>query len=312
MSSVTPPQAETAAGPPRPGRWTVLELLRWTTRHFEARGIDTARLDAECLLAFALGRSRLELYLDFENEVPPEARTRFRELVRRRGGERVPVSQLVGRKEFWSLSLRVTGDVLTPRPETETLVEAALALLPDPEGQPRVLDLRTGSGAVALALAKERPGARITASDISSAALQIAARNADELQLSDGICFVEGSLFAPVEGERFDLVVSNPPYLARSVSQELAPELAFEPEAALFAGDDGLAVLRPLVSQVSGVLRPAGGVALEVDPGQAERVAAWCAQAGLEQIQILRDLAQRLRVVVARRPEAPPGGGPTA
>ncbi len=284
--------------------WTVLELLRWTTQHFASREIESARLDAECLLAFALGRSRLELYLDFEKPVEADARSRFRELVRQRGSQRIPVSQLVGRKEFWSLSLKVSCDVLTPRPETESLVAAALAALPEHHRAYRVLDLGTGSGAVALAIASERPAAQITATDISYAALQIAAANADELRLRDRIGLLQGRLFAPLRPASFDLVVSNPPYLARSVSAGLAPELAYEPEEALFGGDDGLAVLRPLVAQVSEVLRPGGVVAVEIDPGQAECVTAWCGQAGLEGMEIGQDLARRPRVVVARRPES--------
>jgi release factor glutamine methyltransferase len=134
--------------------WTLLELLRWTTEHFQRRGIETPRLDAECLLAHALGMDRLRLYLEFEKPVLAEERARFRELVRRRADERVPVALLTGRREFWSLLLRVTPDVLVPRPETETLVEVALGLLPDSESEARILDLGTGSGAIALALAR--------------------------------------------------------------------------------------------------------------------------------------------------------------
>ncbi len=301
-----PSAARAGRSPGAARRWTVLELIRWTTQYFAARGIDTARLDAEYLLAFALDLDRLQLYLRFEDEVDPDSRTRFRELVRKRGEQRVPVSQLVGTKEFWSLSIKVTNEVLTPRQETETLVSAALECIPDLEREYRVLDVGTGSGAVALAIASERSGASITATDISTAALQIAAQNADELQLNDRIRLLEGSLFAPVQGQRFDLIVSNPPYIARSVSKQLAPELAFEPAAALFGGEDGFALLRPLVAQVKDLLRAGGAVAVEVDPEQAEQVAAWCGEAGLERIEIVRDLAARARVVVARAPGPAP------
>lgn len=281
--------------------WRVIDLLRWTTEHFAARGIPSARLDAEVLLAHALGCPRLALYVEFEKPVTPEERARFREAVRRRASERVPVSQLVGRREFWSLPLRVTPAVLTPRPETETLVEAGLELLPDREDEARILDLGTGSGAVALALARERPKAHVTGTDISPSALQIAGENADALQLSDRVRLLEGDLYAPVAGEVFDLIVSNPPYLARAEAEGLPPELGHEPEEALFGGEDGLAVLRPLVGGALAHLAPGGGFAVEVDPRQAPEIAEACRRAGLVAVAMRRDLAGRPRVVAARR-----------
>ncbi len=276
----------------------MLRLLRWTTDHFAQRGIETARLDAECLLAHALGMDRLRLYLDFEKPVTPAERAVFRELVRRRGADRVPVAYLVGRREFWSLPLRVSPDVLVPRPETEILVEAALDLLP-PESEARVLEIGTGSGAVALALAHERPGIRLTATDLSAAALELAGRNADELRMAERIHWVQGHLFEPVEGETFDLVVSNPPYVAESQRAELPPELLHEPSEALFAGPDGTELLRELVEGVSGVLAPAGALALELSPEQAPRVADWCRARGLHNVSERRDLSGRVRVVAA-------------
>jgi release factor glutamine methyltransferase len=280
--------------------WTVLELLRSTTSYFEQRGIETARLDAECLLAGALGCERLQLYVDFEKPIAPAERAGFRELVLRRGRDRVPVALLLGVREFWSLPFAVTSDVLVPRPETETLVSAALDFLPDPDGEYRVLDLGTGSGCVALALASERPKARVTASDISEPALQIAAKNAEELHLSERVRFLRGDLFVPVQKENFDLVVSNPPYVARASAGELPPELAHEPETALFGGEDGLDVVRRLVAGVGSVLQPGGALALEIDPAQVQAVHSCCRQAGLTDVQTLRDLTRRPRVVTAR------------
>lgn len=280
--------------------WTVLELLRWTTGHFESKGIETARLDAECLLGHALGATRLQLYVDYEKPVLPEERARYRELVQRRADERVPVAQLTGKKEFWSLSLKVTSDVLTPRPDTETLVEAALQRLPDQEAEYRILDLGTGTGAIALALAKERPHARVTATDISPQSLQIARFNADELHI-DSVSFVEGSLFDPLADARFDLIASNPPYLARKEAGDLPPELEHEPDVALFGGEDGFEVLRPLAEGVWERLEPGGWVAVEVGLGQADTVAGWFAELGFTEVETLRDLARHPRVVVARR-----------
>lgn len=285
--------------------WTILELLRWTTEHFEKQGIETAKLDAECLLAHALGTKRLQLYLDFEKPIHPDERARFRELVLRRARERVPVSQLVGSKEFWSLELDVSSKVLCPRPETETLVEVGLSFLPDRLAEYRVLDLGTGSGAIALAVSSERPNARVTATDISPEALQIARSNADKLQLSERLRFLEGDLLRAVPGEQFDLVVSNPPYVARRDIEGLPPELAHEPAVALFGGDDGFEVLSRLVTGVQDALVPGGVFAVEVAPDQAERIEEECKQTGFEEIETLRDLARRPRVVAARKPSRP-------
>lgn len=290
----------------RPPVWTVLELLRWTAQHFAERGIDTARLDAELLLADVLGCDRLRLYVDHDKPVGEGERARFRELVRARAGERVPVSILLGRREFWSLPLAVTRDVLTPRPETETLVAAALDALPDREAEWRVLDVGTGSGAIALAIAHERPKARVTATDVSPAALAVARGNAEALGLGLRVRFLEGALFAPVAAElaagaRFDAVVSNPPYVARRDAESLPPELRHEPALALFGGEDGSELLRALAAEVAGALAPGGFAAFELDPRQAEAMAAWLAAGGLAGATIHRDAAGRPRVVSARK-----------
>ena len=287
------------AGPRTAGDrvWTVLSLLQWTTTHFEQQGIDTARLDAECLLAHALGVERLRLYVDFDKPVEADERAAFRELVQRRAGERIPVSQLLGTKEFWSLELRVTRDVLTPRPDTETLVQAALDRFPDKEAPIRVLDLGTGSGAVALAIAVERPQSVICATDKSQEALKLAQENAERLGNADRIRFLQGDWLIPVRGEHFDLVVSNPPYVAESERAGLPPELAHEPELALFAGADGLDALRILVREIPEVLAPGGAFALEMAPDQVGKVAEGCRNTGFHDVSTHRDLAGRPRVV---------------
>ena len=279
----------------------MLDLLRWTTQHFSERGIETPRLDAECLLAFALGCDRLRLYVDYDKPVDEAERARFRELVRERAAERVPVALLTGQREFWSLALRVTRDVLVPRPDTETLVAAALDCFPDRDAEIAVLDLGTGSGAVALAIASERPKARVAATDVSPAALAVARENAAALELDDRVRFLEGSLFEPVVGESFDLVVSNPPYVAERDRATLPPELRHEPESALFAGADGTDVLRAFVAQVGEVLAPGGAALVELDPRQADAVTGWFREGGFAAIDVHRDAAGRQRVVSARR-----------
>lgn len=280
--------------------WTVLDLLRWTTQHFSERGIETPRLDAECLLAHTLACDRLRLYVDYDRPVDENEKARFRELVRERAQARVPVAMLVGAREFWSLPLRVTRDVLVPRPDTETLVAAALDAMADREAELTVLDVGTGSGAIALAIAHERPKARVTATDLSPAALAVATENAASLGLSDRIELLEGALFEPVAGRRFDLVLSNPPYVALRDAASLAPELAHEPPMALFAGEDGTDVLRAFAGQVGDALEPDGRTFVELDPAQVGAVSGWLAAAGLRDVTTHRDMAGRPRVVSAR------------
>lgn len=283
--------------------WTILELLKWTRDHFEAKGIDTPRLDAELLLAHALGCDRLRLYVEFEKPVTPEERASFRTLVRRRAEERVPVAYLTGVREFWSLPLAVTPDVLIPRPDTETLVDAVLGRLPDRSAELAILDLGTGSGAIALALARELPRAAITASDLSTAALAVARKNAEALGLADRVRFVAGDGFAPLAGERFDAIVSNPPYVAEAEAASLAPELRHEPALALFAPGDGTALLRRIAAEAARHLRPGGLLALELAPAQARDVTQCLAAAGFAEIAEHRDLGGRVRAVSAIRRE---------
>ncbi len=311
MSGDAPPAAATEARSDRERNWTVLELLRWTTDYFQRQGIESARLDAELLLAHALESARLRLYIDHDKPVLPAERDRFRELVRRRAQERVPVSILLGEREFWSLSFKVTKDVLTPRPDTETLVEAVLSKLkgpsaaePDAERRWRILDLGTGSGAIALSLASELPEVDITATDLSEAALQIAAENADRLLQGERVRFLHGDLFDPVARERFDIVVSNPPYVARRDAKSLPPELAHEPEMALFAGEDGLDVIRRLVAGAGDRLSPGGWLMIELSPEQAGTVEQMLAGAGFVDVERRFDLARRPRVVGGRWPGA--------
>ena len=300
-NAASPKGAQRAGGERSQQNWTVIALLDWTKDYFASKGIDSARLDAEILLAHALGLERLQLYVQFEKPVSPDERARFRELVKRRAEERIPVAYLLGEKEFWSLTLAVTPDVLVPRPDTEVLVEAVLSQLPDAEAEIRVLDIGTGSGAIALALASERPKARVVATDVSAAALAVAEANAERHGLSERVRFLEGDGFEPVAGERFDVVVSNPPYVSTSDADALAPELSHEPAGALFAGAEGTAMLRRIAAEAAGALEPGGLLGVELSPEQAEPMRDWLQRGGFDPVEAHRDLGGRVRALTARR-----------
>jgi release factor glutamine methyltransferase len=261
---------------------------------------DTPRLDAELLLGHVLGTGRAALRARGEQEVGPRALAAFEELLQRRAaGE--PVAYLTGRRAFWTLDLAVGPGVLVPRPETELLVEAAVARLGNQPG-PAVLDLGTGSGAIALAIASELPTAAVTGVDASPAALETARRNAQDYGLGR-VRFLRSDWYGACSGQRFDAVVSNPPYLA--ASDPHLPALSQEPLAALVAGPTGLEALERIISGAPAHLLPGGALLLEHGAGQGPEVRAACAAAGLENIETLRDLAGHERVTVARAP-APP------
>jgi release factor glutamine methyltransferase len=258
-----------------------------------ASAVDTPRLDAEVLLAHALEVDRTALWLDPQRPVPPAAGRWFRDAVRRRAVERVPVAYLVGHQGFRRLDLHVDPRVLIPRPETEHLVEALLGL---PAGA-RVHDVGTGSGAVALALKDERPDLVVSASDVSADALALARANAQRLRLD--VAFTVADLLTGID-PALDAVVSNPPYVAEGDRRTLMPDVVrHEPHAALFAGREGLAVIRPLATAAAAT--QARLVALEVGAGQAPAVRGIVAAAGFPEVEVLRDLAGIERVVVGRR-----------
>ena len=253
--------------------WTPLRLLEWTTRRFADAAIDSPRLAAQILLAHALGIDRVQLYVQHDKPLGPEELGRYRDLVRRRlAGE--PVAYLTGRQEFWSLPLAVDPRVLVPRRDTETLVEVVLDRVD--RGAPlAIADIGTGSGAVALALARELPQARVVATDRSAEALAVAGENALRLGMAERIELRDGDLFAALGAEeRFDVVASNPPYVASGEIARLAPEVRREPSAALDGGADGLDLLRRLAAGAASHLAlPGGLLALEhgFDQGPAVR-----------------------------------------
>ena len=289
------------ASPPRP-----LELTRLAAEHLAGKGIEDARLEAELLLAHVLGIRRLDLYLQFERPLEPAEVDAYRDALRRRA-EREPLQYITGEVEFRELTLEVDPKVLIPRPETEVLVGEVLKWTEgrgEPEGDGGVvLDIGTGSGAIALSLLHEGTFERAVATDVSEGALEMAAANAERHGLTDRLELRHGSLWEPVGGsEEFRVIVSNPPYVAASDREELAPEVReHEPVDALFAGGDGLEIVREIVRGAPAHLSAGGLLALEVGLGQADRVAELCGDAGFPAPRIVKDLTGRQRIVLAVR-----------
>ena len=298
--------------------WTVGRLLQWTADYLQTHRSESPRLDAEVLLAHALGCQRIELYTSFDETPGEGVRGTFRELVRRRA-EGTPVAYLVGRREFYSLSFRVTPDVLIPRPETELLVVAALDLAKQMrEGEapaendrlgrslalPAIADVGTGSGIIAVCLAKHLAGCRVTAVDLSPAALAVARDNARQHGVAERIEFVESDLLAGVPADRwFDFILSNPPYVAAAEFDKLAPDVRkFEPRAALVAGPRGTEVIESLVPQAAERLRPGGHLLMEISPMIDGAVRGLLEADGRFELgDTIKDLARLPRVVQARR-----------
>ncbi len=277
--------------------WTPLRLIGWTQEFLAKRGVDAPRLTAELLLAHALSCDRVRLYLDFDKPLGDPELARYRDLVRRRA-EGEPTAYLLGRKEFWGRPFRVDPRVLVPRPETELVLEAALAALP--EGG-CALDLCTGSGCLGVTLALERKGVRVLATDLSEDALALARENAR--LLGAGVDFAAGDLWAAVHGAgRFDVIASNPPYIPAKELPALPREVRREPCIALDGGEDGLAVLRRIVAGAPERLLPGGTLCLEMHESHAGALPDLCLAAGFRTAEARRDLAGLPRFTVARMP----------
>lgn len=281
--------------------WTVARLLAWTRDYFERSQIESPRLCAELLLAHALGCQRLQLYTRFESVPQAAALETFRTAVREAASGR-PIAYLTGSKEFFSLAFEVTPDVLIPRPETEVLVERTISLLRGASQPARVLDLCTGSGCVAVCLARHLPSANVCASDVSEAAVLVGRRNAGRHGLTDRVEFRTGDLLAPwADSTPFDVIVANPPYVALAEAAELSPTVReHEPAAALFAGADGLDYLRRIAAEARPRLAPGGHLLMEMGYRQAPAVRALLEEAGWRDIVTYRDDLRHERVVHAR------------
>jgi release factor glutamine methyltransferase len=286
---------------------TVAELLAEAARELRDKGVPAPEWDAERLLRHVLGWDRATVVASPGACVGPDPERAFRGLVSERA-RRVPLQHLTGSQAFWKHEFKVTRDVLVPRPETELLVETALELLRGTE-RPVIVDVGTGSGCIALSLAGERPDAEVHASDISRPALDVARENARRLGLEPRVVFHLGELLEPLSGleGRVDLVVSNPPYVDPAERDTLAPEVRdHEPGLALFPPGDALSTYRRLVPAAFEWLRPGGFLVVEIAPSLAVPVPALLAGAGLEDTQVVSDLAGRARLVRGRRPLGDP------
>jgi release factor glutamine methyltransferase len=290
----------------QPKTWTIAALLQWTTDFFSQRSIDEPRLSAELLLAHALGCSRMALYTQYDR-VPNESQlAAFRQFVKQRG-DHVPVAYLIGKAWFFSLEFNVDRNVLIPRPDTETLVEQVIQRVRQTPGweAPAILDLCTGSGCIAIALAKSLPTANVVATDASEAALTIARQNADTLKVAERITLLQGNLLEPLASlsppRRFHVIASNPPYIATGDIAALSPDVRdHEPRMALDGGPDGLDFHRHIVAAAKDHIAPGGLLAVEIAFNQSAEVQAIFAAASyLEQIRLVRDAAGHPRCVMA-------------
>lgn len=288
--------------PTPPGElWTVRRILDWTIPHLKSHGSESPRLDAEILLAHARGCPRIQLYTNYDEPLTDAQRATMRDLVKRRASAE-PVAYLVGHREFFGLDFRVTKDVLIPRPDTETLVVDAIESLKE-QTAPRVLDVGTGSGCIAISLAVNCPNAEITAIDMSEVAIGVSKENADKHNVASRIRWLQGDLFAPLAAEQFNLIASNPPYIASTEIEELSADVRLhEPRVALDGGVDGLDVIRRLIAEAPQRLTSGGKLLVEISSEQADAVTQLLTENGnYDEIVVLKDLAKQARVVRAVR-----------
>ncbi len=295
--------------------WTILKLIEWTTEHFQKQEISNPRLESEILLAHVLGKKRIELYLEFDHPVGPQELSAYKLLIQRRV-KHEPVQYLTGRQEFWSLDFKVGPGVLIPRPETECLLEQALQRLKsqDEHRDPsafglgmthplHILELGTGSGVLAIVLAKELPQSHIWAGDISERALSYAMENAKTHGVSSQIHFQKSDLFSAFDSsQKFDLIISNPPYLTEEEWKHLAPHIReFEPPEALRGGAHGIDFHLRILNSAPQFLMPSGVVVLEIAPSQAVMLKEYLTrQKNIANFEVIQDYEHRERVLVVR------------
>jgi len=286
--------------------WTIQKLLNWIKEYLADKGVDSPRLSAELLLSYVLKMKRIELYTQFDKLVAKEQLNRLHELVKR-ASQNEPVAYLIGKTEFYSLELNITPDCMIPRPETELLVERAIEFLRSRPTTQFVCDLCTGSGCIAVAIAKNFPNATIIATDISDAALNVAAENVEKYQLNDRIRLLRGDLFDPIVPEldvdKFDLIVCNPPYVSTAEYEKLDKNVKdYEPKSALFAGVDGLDIYRRIIEKADQFLKPDAAFMLEIGYAQGQAVRELLEESSaFTEIKIEKDLHNNDRIAIAKK-----------
>lgn len=285
-----------------PQTWTIKALLDWITPYLSEKDVDAPRLCAELLVCHVLKKQRIQLYTEFNAVVPPDQLAQLRALVKR-ASDHEPVAYLVGQTEFYSMTFNVRPGCLIPRPETELLVQHAIEFLRTRSENQSVLDLCSGSGCIAAAIANNVKSTRITATDLSQTALDIAKENCDKHALSDRITLLHGDLFAPVPQTRYDLIVSNPPYVTDSEYEALDKNVKdYEPKQALTAGPQGLDIYERILAKVGDYLTPDGTLILEIGCQQGPDVTTLMNQTGLfTKVEIHKDTANLDRIVIGNR-----------
>lgn len=286
--------------------WSLFELIDWTTEFFRSKGIPDPRLDAEVLLAKALGKKRLDLYLSFDQLVPDATRELFRDFVKKRA-TRLPIAYITGEREFMGLTFHVNPDVLIPRPETELLVEKVLHILKEQyaERAALVVDTFTGSGNIAVSIAHHAPNTQVYAIDIDEKTVRCAYENALLHHVTDRVHFLQGDVLQPLNILPFthavDIIAANPPYITIDECATLDPEVKCEPRRALDGGDTGAMYYKKLLEQSARYLKPDGYCVTEISPTVQKLVCAYCVEYGFTVDAVIQDYQKLDRIVVARR-----------
>ncbi len=279
--------------------WTIRRLIQWGSDWLGQQEIENPRLDVELLLADALSLTRMDLFLDMDRPLDQQELGAFKNRIKRRS-QREPVAYIVGMRGFWKQDFHVENSVLIPRPETETLVDSVLSLYPQRDATLKILDIGIGSGAILLSLLNEFPNAVGVGVDISEDALRVAGINRDKFKLGQRVTLVAGDITSPLPSDaKYDLIVSNPPYIVSDELEKLQPEVKDkEPRLALDGGKDGLDIYRPLIPQAYKILNSSGWLVVEIGYDQGKSVSDLFKLAGLKDVSVIKDYGQRDRVVM--------------